>query len=54
MPDIDEVIDSENARAEVDTYDKYVGVDVMLPNSADQKLIARVKRKVMSDDKNGS
>ena len=52
MPDIDEMINSENARAEADTYDKYVGVDVILPNSADQKLMARVKKKVKSDDRN--
>ena len=51
-PDIDEVIDSENAKTEPDTYDKFVGVDVMLPNSADQKLMSRVKRKVISDDRN--
>ena len=42
MPDIDEVIESENARVEAGSYDKFVGVDVILPNSADQKLMARV------------
>jgi len=52
MPDIDEVIESENARVEADSYDKFVGVDVILPNSADQKLMARVRRKVKSDNRN--
>jgi len=45
MPDIDEMINSENAKAEADSYDRFVGVDVILPNSADQKLMARVRRK---------
>jgi len=52
MPDIDEVIESENARVDADSYDKFVGVDVILPNSADQKLMARVRRKVKSDNRN--
>jgi len=54
MPDIDEMISSENAKAEADSYDKFVGVDVILPNSADQKLMARVRRKIKSDDRNSA
>jgi len=34
------------------SYDKFVGGDVILPNSADQKLMARVKKKVTSNDRN--
>ena len=45
MPDIDEMINSENAKAEADSYDRFLGVNVILPNSADQKLMARVRRK---------
>jgi len=52
LPDIASMIDSENARTEADSYDKFVGVDVILPNSGDQKLMAKVKRKVKSDDRN--
>jgi len=51
-PDIDEMIKSENAKAGADSYDKFIGVDVVLPNSADQKLMAIVKKKIKSDDRN--
>jgi len=51
-PDIDEMIKSEDAKAEADSYDKFIGVDVVLPNSADQKLMARVRKKISSDDRN--
>jgi len=37
MPDIDEMISSENANAEADSYDKFVGFDVILPNSAEEE-----------------
>jgi len=50
--DIDEMINSENAKTESDSYDKYVGADVILPNSANQKLMARVRKKISSDDRN--
>ena len=51
-PDIDDIIDNENERTQSDSYDKYIGTEIVLPNSADQNLIARVKKKVRSDDKN--
>ena len=44
-PDIDDVIDYENKRTQSDSYDKYIGAEIILPNSADQSLMARVKRK---------
>ena len=50
--DIDEMINSENSKTESDSYDKYVGADVILRNSADQKLMARVRKKISSDDRN--
>jgi len=53
-PDIDDVIDSENERTESDSYDKYIGAEIVLPNSADQSLMAKVKRKLMSNDQNDS
>ena len=49
-PDIDEFIDSENERTQSDSYDKYVGAEIILPNSADQSLMARVKKKISSND----
>ncbi len=52
-PDIDDLIDGENERTQSDSYDKYIGVEIILPNSADQNLMAKVKRKIRSDDKNG-
>jgi len=51
-PDIDEVIDIENARTEADSYDKFIGAEVKFPNRGDLMLMAKVKRKVKSDDKN--
>ena len=51
-PDIDDVIDSENDRTQSDTYDKYIGAEIVLPNSADQNLMAKVKKKLSSNDKN--
>ena len=50
--DIDDVIDSENDRTQSDTYDKYIGAEIVLPNSADQNLMAKVKKKLSSNDKN--
>jgi len=29
MPDIDEIIDTKNARSDADSYDKFVGVDAI-------------------------
>jgi len=54
VPDIDDVIDNENERTQSDSYDKYIGAEIELPNSADQNLMARVKKEVMSNDKNGT
>ena len=54
VPDIDEFIDNENERTQSDSYDKYIGAEIVLPNSADQNLMARVKKKIMSNDRNGS
>jgi len=51
-PDTDEIIDKEIARTEADSYDKFIGAEVELPNRGDLMLMAKVKRKVKSDDKN--
>jgi len=52
IPDIDETIDTENARTEADSHDKFVGAEILLPNRGDLTLMAKVKRKVKSDDRN--
>ena len=51
-PDVDDFINADNAREEVNSYDSYLGVEVSLPNAADEKLMAKVKRKVRSADAN--
>ena len=51
-PDIDEIIDSEDERTQSDSYDKYIGAQIILPNSADQSLMAKVKKKISSNDRN--
>ena len=45
---------NQNERTQSDSYDKYIGAEIILPNSADQNLMARVKKKIMSNDRNGS
>ena len=52
VPDIDDFIDYENERTQSDSHDKYIGAEVVLPNSANQNLMAKVKRKLKSDDHN--
>jgi len=37
-PDIDGIIDQENERTQSDSHDKYIGAEVVLPNSADRNL----------------
>ena len=49
-PDINDLLDNENSRTEADTYDKFIGVDDVLPNSGDTKVMAKVVKKVKSDD----
>ena len=48
------MINSENERTQSDSYDKYIGAEIILPNSADQSLMAKVKRKLKSNDQNSS
>ena len=50
--DVDEYVKSDNAEVEADTYDKYIGAEVCLPNAADEKLMAKVRKKVVSSDAN--
>ena len=50
--DVDEYVEADNAEMEVDTYDKYIGAEICLPNAADEKLMAKVRRKINNSDAN--
>ena len=52
QPDIDEHIDNTNAERQVDTYDKYIGVEVAVPDRKGQKLMAKVMKRIRSSDSN--
>lgn len=54
MPEIDDVVDSSDERAAADTYDKYVGAEVSLPDPKGMSLMAKVMKKVSSADNNES
>ena len=40
--DVNEYVESDNTETEANTYDKYIGAEVCLPNTANEKLIAKV------------
>ena len=40
--DVDEYMESDNTETEADTYNKFIGTEVCLLNTADEKLIAKV------------
>lgn len=46
------MVKTENASTEGDSYDKFIGDEVKLSNRGDLILMAKVKRKVKSDDRN--
>ena len=50
--DVDEYIKSDNTEMEADTYNKYIGTKVYLPNAANEKLMAEVRKKVVSSNAN--
>ncbi|GFH50498.1 hypothetical protein CTEN210_06974 [Chaetoceros tenuissimus] len=50
--DVDEFVVADDAETKSDTYDKYIGAEISLPNAADNKLMAKVHRKVKSNDLN--
>ncbi|GFH56846.1 hypothetical protein CTEN210_13322 [Chaetoceros tenuissimus] len=50
--DVDAFVVADDAETESDTYDKYIGAEISLPNAADNKLMAKVRRKVKSNDLN--
>ena len=52
--DVDKYVESDNAKTEADTYDKYIGAEVCLLNVADKKLMAKVQRKIVSNNTNDS
>ena len=46
------MVKTENASTEGDSFDKFIGDEVKLSNRGDLILMAKVKRKVKSDDRN--
>lgn len=50
--DVDKYITADDAETEADTYDKYIGAEISLPNAADNKFMAKVCRKVRRNDLN--
>jgi len=53
-PDVEEMINTEDARSKSDSYDKNMGVDVVLSYSGDTKLMTKVKKRIIRDDRNRS
>lgn len=50
--DVDEYVEADNAETKANTYDKYIGTEICLPNVDDEKLMAKVWRKKVSSDAN--
>lgn len=52
LQDLDEIVDNSDERLAQDTYDKYIGAEVSLPDRKGQLLLAKVTKKVASMDNN--
>ena len=50
--DVDDYVKADDAESEADTYDQFIGAEIALPNAADEKLMAKVRKKVRSDNHN--
>jgi hypothetical protein len=50
--DIDDIVDNSDERHATDTYDKYVGAEISLPDPKGISLMAKVMKKVRSADTN--
>ena len=50
--DVNEYVESDNAETEANTYNKYIGIEVCLLNVANEKLMTKVRRKIVSNDTN--
>jgi hypothetical protein len=50
--EIDDVVDNSDARLANDSYDKYVGAELSLPDRKGSNLMAKVMKKVINADRN--
>lgn len=53
-PELDDVVDNSDDRSMADTYDRYVGAEVAMPDRNGQKIMAKVMKKVITDNANKS
>ena len=51
-PDMEDVMDQENAEKAVDTYDQFVGAEVFLPDERGRKIMASTTKRVKNNDDN--
>ena len=51
-PEIDDVVDNSDFELANNTYDKYIGVEVSLPDRKGINLMAKVMRNTISNDQN--
>ena len=53
MPEIDDIVNHDDARKQADTYDQFIGAEVCLPNMMDgTNAMARVIKRVKDNDGN--
>ena len=51
FPEIDEIIDNSDEERAANSYDLYVGAEVMLPGWKSEKIIGKFSKRVRYDDK---
>ena len=49
-PDIDEIIDNSNEEMSANSYDQYIGAGVVLPDRKGEKIMRKVRKRVICDD----
>ena len=49
-PEIDEIIDNSDERRAANSYDQYIGDEVVLPDRKGEKLMGKIREHVRYDD----
>ena len=49
-PDIDEIIDNSNEEMSANSYDQYIGGEVVLPDCKGENIMGKVRKRVRNDD----
>ena len=49
-PEIDEIIDNSDEERAANSYDQYIGAEVMLPDRKGKKIMGKVRKRVRYDD----